>query len=104
MENEGWPSSEPEIEPEIAADDVGASAAAERLQKQIDAVHAGSDAVDPLRKDGRRDENPKTDADDELLIDGQEEVFSRSEIETGRIEHHVGEEAVSQPGVEKDDD
>ena len=33
-----------------------------------------------------------------------EEVFSRSEIETGRIEHHVGEEPVSQPGVEKDDD
>ncbi len=25
--------------------------------------------------------------DDELLIDGQEEVFSRSEVELGRIEH-----------------
>ena len=29
------------------------------------------------------------EADDELLIDGQEEVFSRSEVESGRIEHHV---------------
>lgn len=25
--------------------------------------------------------------DDELLIDGQEEVFSRTEVEMGRIEH-----------------
>lgn len=30
--------------------------------------------------------------DDELLIDGQEEVFSRAEVELGRIEHHAGEE------------
>jgi hypothetical protein len=27
--------------------------------------------------------------DDELLIDGQEEVFSRTEVEMGRIEHHA---------------
>ena len=27
---------------------------------------------------------------DELLIDGQEEVFSRTEVELGRIEHHTG--------------
>lgn len=32
---------------------------------------------------------------DELLVDGQEEVFSRTEIESGRIEHHVGEERVA---------
>lgn len=32
------------------------------------------------------------DGPDELLIDGQEEVFSRTEIESGRVEHHVGEE------------
>lgn len=38
---------------------------------------------------------PETDAphispdEDELLIDGQEEVFSRSEVELGRIEHHT---------------
>lgn len=32
------------------------------------------------------------DADDELLIDGQEEVFSRTEVERGMIEHHVLEE------------
>jgi len=31
----------------------------------------------------------------ELLIDGQEEVFSRTETESGRIEHHVGEERVA---------
>ena len=29
------------------------------------------------------------DADQELLIDGQEEVFSRTEVERGRIEHHT---------------
>jgi len=28
---------------------------------------------------------------DQLLIDGQEEVFAREEVETGRVEHHVGE-------------
>jgi len=32
------------------------------------------------------------DLADELLIDGQEEVFSRTEVESGRFEHHVGEE------------
>ena len=30
--------------------------------------------------------------EDDLLIDGQEEVFSRAEVELGRIEHHAGEE------------
>lgn len=29
----------------------------------------------------------------ELLIDGQEEVFSRTEVELGRVEHGVGGEA-----------
>jgi hypothetical protein len=27
--------------------------------------------------------------EDELLESGQEEVFSRAEVESGRIEHHV---------------
>ncbi len=27
--------------------------------------------------------------DDELLVDGQEEVFSRTEVENGQIEHHA---------------
>ncbi len=27
--------------------------------------------------------------DDELLVDGQEEVFSRTEVESGRIEHQA---------------
>ena len=31
-------------------------------------------------------------ADDELLMDGQEEVFSRTEVERGMIEHHSLEE------------
>lgn len=30
--------------------------------------------------------------DEELLIDGQEEVFSRSEVELGQIEHGAGED------------
>lgn len=33
-------------------------------------------------------------AEDELLEDGQEEVFSRFEVERGIIEHHAGEEPV----------
>jgi hypothetical protein len=40
---------------------------------------------------------------DELLIDGQEEVFSRTEVESGRIEHHAGAGSGStdgQDGVE----
>lgn len=42
---------------------------------------------------GGRDGGPET----ELLEDGQEEVFSRTEVETGRVEHKAeagsGEEA-----------
>jgi hypothetical protein len=34
--------------------------------------------------------NPPKDPNGELLADGQEEVFSRTEVETGRIEHHAG--------------
>lgn len=30
--------------------------------------------------------------DEELLMDGQEEVFARTEVELGRIEHHAGED------------
>jgi hypothetical protein len=29
--------------------------------------------------------------EDEMLEDGQEEVFAREELETGKIEHHAGE-------------
>ena len=32
--------------------------------------------------------NPPKDDADELLETGQEEVFSRTEVETGRTEHH----------------
>lgn len=35
------------------------------------------------------DQAPAAGQTDELLIDGQEEVFSRTEVELGRIEHHV---------------
>lgn len=35
--------------------------------------------------------------DDELLKSGQEEVFSRTEVETGRIEHKSGEDAATPP-------
>ena len=40
-------------------------------------------------------------AADELLIDGQEEVFSRTEVESGRIEHQAGAGSASdETGVE----
>lgn len=36
--------------------------------------------------------------EDELLESGQEEVFSRTEVESGRIEHHT---EAGGPGVER---
>lgn len=42
----------------------------------------------PVAVGGRGDPS-----DEELLIDGQEEVFSRTEVELGRIEHGAGEDA-----------
>ena len=38
--------------------------------------------------------------EDQLLEDGQEEVFSRAEVESGRIEHQAGTDA--RPGEEPD--
>lgn len=35
-------------------------------------------------------------ADEELLIDGQEEGVPRSEVELGRLEHDAGEDAEPQ--------
>ena len=43
---------------------------------------------DPPEIPSDRDAPP----DDELLLDGQEEVFSRTEVERGLIEHHTLEE------------
>lgn len=43
----------------------------------------------------------RPDDEDELLMDGQEEVFSRSEVESGRIEHHSGADLGSRPGAGK---
>jgi hypothetical protein len=39
--------------------------------------------------------NPPKQKGAELLEDGQEEVFSRTEVETGRIEHATGSAAHS---------
>ena len=99
MQDDDKPDSR-DIEPEIAADDVGASAAAERMQKEFERL---PDAAAPLPAQGDKEAaGSPTEAADELLVDGQEEVFSRSEIESGRIEHHVGEEPVSgRAGEEK---
>ena len=40
---------------------------------------------------------PDRDPDEELLLDGQEEVFSRTEVERGLIEHHSLEEDAPRP-------
>lgn len=54
--------------------------------------------ADPRSPDSRSLNTPRApgapagdfgEADDELLVDGQEEVFSRSEVESGRIEHQA---------------
>ena len=34
----------------------------------------------------------------DLLVEGQEEVFSRSEVASGQIEHHAGDEPGPRPG------
>lgn len=41
--------------------------------------------------------------EDQLLEDGQEEVFAREEIEAGCVEHHTGEEdsATADRGVRR---
>lgn len=117
----------PEVTADIAADDVGVSAAAERVQKAALAegeaqLSDGDRAMAAMasRKDrfvgsavgvgsvGFGETGVFTSADgavgeDELLVDGQEEVFSRSEVERGRIEHHAGTDgatAVERPQKE----
>lgn len=46
----------------------------------------------PEKPDPRAAAGGQPDVEEaELLIDGQEEVFSRTEVELGRIEHGVGE-------------
>ena len=37
-------------------------------------------------------------AEDQLLEAGQEEVFSRAEVESGRIEHHTDTQTEPSPG------
>jgi hypothetical protein len=41
--------------------------------------------------------------DDQLLVDGQEEVFARAEVEQGVIEHHSLEEGVQPTPVDPDE-
>lgn len=48
------------------------------------------------------DDRPVVEETDELLIDGQEEVFSRTEVELGRIEHHVEAGGASTVPADKD--
>src|SRR5690606_28578117 len=107
---------EDETTSEIAPDDVGASATAERLNKAVDQADAalsdGDRAMAAMASRHERfagsavgvgstgfgEQGVYTSADgavgddEELLIDGQEEVFSRTEVEQGRIEHHAGED------------
>ena len=41
--------------------------------------------------------------DPEFLVDGQEEVFSRSEVALGRIEHGAGGDEPDDPASRRDD-
>lgn len=36
---------------------------------------------------------------DELLEDGQEEVFARAELESGQVEHQAGEDTAGPPAA-----
>ena len=108
---------ENETAPEIAADDAGVSATAERLNNTTDqgdgALSDGDRAmaamasrherftgsVVGLESIGFGEQGVYTSADgavgedEELLLDGQEEVFSRTEVKQGHIEHHAGEDS-----------
>ena len=61
---------------------------------------------DPAPPDPRADapqrRPPGKPDDSELLVDGQEEVFSRTEVESGHIEHHSLEEDESLQGAKGD--
>lgn len=107
---------EAETAPEIAADDAGVSATAEHLNKAAEqgdgALSDGDRARAAMASRHERfagsavgvgsigfgEQGVYTSADgavgedEELLVDGQEEVFSRTEVEQGRIEHHAGED------------
>lgn len=52
-----------------------------------------TDKPAPSRKSGLV-QGGRGGPDDELLESGQEEVFSRTEVESGHIEHHTGDEEV----------
>ena len=45
-----------------------------------------------MSPDPKQPDDAAPDKDSELLLDGQEEVFSRTEVERGAIEHHSLEE------------
>lgn len=101
---------------EIAADDAAVSASAEHLNKAADrgdgALSEGDRAMAAMASRHQRfvgsavgvgsigfgEHGVYTSADgavgedEELLADDQEEVFSRTEVEQGRIEHHAGED------------
>jgi len=110
---------ENETAPEIAADDAGVSATAEHLNKAADqgdgALSDGDRAMAAMASRHQRfagsaagtgsigfgEQGVYTSADgadgadgedEELLVDGQEEVFSRTEVKQGRIEHRAGED------------
>ena len=55
-----------------------------RVTDDLDAPHDGQ-GFNPLAE--RALPLPRTAVDDELLNDGQEEVFSRAEVEAGLGEH-----------------
>ena len=107
---------ENETAPEIAADDAGVSATAERLNNTTDQGDGAlSDGDRPMAAMASRHERFAGSAvgvesigfgeqgvytsadgavgeDEELLLDGQEEVFWRTEVEQSHIEHHAGED------------
>jgi hypothetical protein len=64
------------------------------LTEEAPTTDVGLVADEPSIWDARIDNPspPLTEPADELLADGQEEVFSRTEVERGAIEHHSLEE------------
>src|SRR5690606_25286205 len=86
------------------ADDAPAAMTSRHDRCAGSAVAVGSVGFDDYGVYTSADGTIQEGSDEELLIDGQEEVFARTEVDRGRIEHHAGEEGSLHGGAAGEDE
>ncbi len=86
------------------ADDATAAMTSRHDRFAGSAVAVGSVGFDDYGVYTSADGPIQEGSDEELLIDGQEEVFARTEVERGRIEHHAGEDRSLHGGAAGEDE